>query len=120
MSSGAHTAPASCPRPTVALRSEFPGTAEQVALVRQWLYATLGACPAADDGVLLVSELATNALTHSASGRGGAFTVTVFHRSGDVRIEVADQGGRWPTATAGDGVHGRGADDHRNLPTLDH
>jgi len=79
-----------------------------VALVRQWLYATLGACPAADDGVLLVSELATNALTHSASGRGGALTVTVFHRSGDVRIEVADQGGRWPTATAGDGVHGRG------------
>jgi anti-sigma regulatory factor (Ser/Thr protein kinase) len=45
--------------------------------------------------VLLVSELATNAIAHSESGRGGSFTVTVIHRAGDVRVEVADQGGTW-------------------------
>jgi len=62
----------------------------------------------AEDATLLLSELATNALAHSASGRGGTFTVTVFHRSGDVRVEVADQGGLWLPGTAGDEVHGRG------------
>ncbi len=56
----------------------------------------------------LSAPLATNALAHSASGRGGTFTVTVFHRSGDVRVEVADQGGLWLPGTAGDEVHGRG------------
>jgi two-component sensor histidine kinase len=61
-----------------------------------------------EDAALLLSEVATNALAHSASGRGGGFTVTVLHRSGDVRVEVADQGGLWLPETAEDEVHGRG------------
>jgi two-component sensor histidine kinase len=77
-------------------------------LARHWLRARLGACPAIDDAVLLVSELATNALLYSASGKEGTFTVTVSHRSADVRVEVADQGGPWAPDTTGDELHGRG------------
>ena len=108
MSSGAHTAPAPCSRSTVTAQVEFLGTREYVAWARHWLRAALRSCPAADDAALLVSELATNALTHSASGQGGTFTVTVSHRSADVRVEVADQGGPWTPDMTGDELHGRG------------
>jgi serine/threonine-protein kinase RsbW len=108
MSSGAHTVPVSCAERAVSVWAEFPGTAQYVVRVRQWLRASLSACAAVDDAVLLVSELATNALVHSASGRGGTFAVTVSHRSADVRIEVADQGGSWSPEIASDGLHGRG------------
>jgi two-component sensor histidine kinase len=56
----------------------------------------------------MVSELATNALAHSTSGRGGSFTVTVIHRAGDVRVEVADQGGTWAPGASGRTESGRG------------
>ena len=108
MSSEAHTIPVLCASPTLAVRSEFPGTPEYVARVRHWLRAVLGACPAADDATLLLSELATNALKHSASGQGGAFAVTVSHRCADLRVEVADQGGPWAPDAAMDELRGRG------------
>lgn len=108
MSSRAPTVPAQCPRLAIARRSEFPGTPEHVGQLRRWLRATLGACPAADDAILLASELATNALEHSASGRDGSFAVAVFHGSADMRIEVVDQGGIWQPRSANDGLHGRG------------
>lgn len=109
MSSGVPTAQASCPRSTAALWSEFPGTAEHVGRVRRWLRANLGACPAVDDAILLVSELVTNALEHSASGRGGSFVVAVHHRSTHLRVQVADQGGGpWLPGDASNGLHGRG------------
>jgi serine/threonine-protein kinase RsbW len=108
MSSGAPTAQASCPHSAAALWSEFPGAAEHVRRVRRWLRANLGACPAVDDAILLASELVTNALEHSASGRGGSFAVAVYHRPADVRVEVTDQGGPWAPGDAADGLHGRG------------
>jgi hypothetical protein len=41
-----------------------------------------------------VSELCANAITHTASGRGGVFTVTVeCPRDGVARIAVTDDGG---------------------------
>ena len=58
--------------------------------------------------MLLVSELATNALAHSNSGRGGSFTVAVIHRAGDVRVEVADQGGTWAPGDGARTESGRG------------
>jgi anti-sigma regulatory factor (Ser/Thr protein kinase) len=108
MSSGAPTAQASYLPSTTALRSKFPGTAEHVGRVRQWLRVNMGACPVVEDVVLLASELVTNALKHSASGRGGSFAVAVHHRSADLRVEVTDQGGRWAPSNASDGLHGRG------------
>jgi len=92
----------------IAQRSVFPGTPEHVGQVRQWLRANLSACPAVDNAILLASELVTNALEHSASGRGGSFVVAVHHRSADMRVEVVDQGGPWVPGDANDGLHGRG------------
>jgi anti-sigma regulatory factor (Ser/Thr protein kinase) len=108
MSSGAPTAQASCLPSTAALRSKFPGTAEHVGQVRQWLRANMGGCPAVEDAVLLTSELVTNALEHTASGRGGSFAVGVFHRSADIRIEVVDEGAPWLPGDSSDELHGRG------------
>ena len=52
--------------------------------------------PAADDAILLISELATNACLYSASGDlGGAFTVRIERFGGHVRVEVEDQGSAW-------------------------
>ena len=49
-----------------------------------------------DDAVLCVSELATNAVLHSASRNpGGTFTVRAAVFDDCVRIEVEDNGGAW-------------------------
>ena len=45
-----------------------------------------------DDAVLLTSELVTNAVTHTASGRGGKIVVTVYRADTRVRVEVRDDG----------------------------
>jgi anti-sigma regulatory factor (Ser/Thr protein kinase) len=47
---------------------------------------------AADDAVLLTSELVTNAITHTVSGRGGKVVVTVYRADTRVRVEVRDDG----------------------------
>jgi anti-sigma regulatory factor (Ser/Thr protein kinase) len=74
----------------------FPGRNDQIRRARALTERFLDGCPAADDAVLLVSELATNAVTHSASGRpGGTFILRVQIRDGYVRGEVEDQGSRW-------------------------
>ena len=59
-------------------RRVFPGSGDQVARARLFVGHVLGGCPAADDAVLLTSELVTNAITHTASGRGGKVVVTVY------------------------------------------
>ena len=73
-------------------------------------------CPVADDVILCVSELATNAAVHSDSRRsGGTFTVRTESCPGaDVRIEVEDAGGPW-VSSAPDPTHGRGLDIVRTL-----
>jgi serine/threonine-protein kinase RsbW len=43
--------------------------------------------------LLLVSEIAANAVRHSASGDGGEFEVAVSVAGDLVRVEVGDQGG---------------------------
>jgi anti-sigma regulatory factor (Ser/Thr protein kinase) len=48
---------------------------------------------------LIVSELATNTIRHTDSGRDGEFTVRVATAPGWARVEVIDQGGETiPTA----------------------
>ena len=80
----------------------YPGSAEQISVVRADLGVLLGGCPMADDLVLSASELATNAVLHSRSGRkGGTFTVRVSIAFGhSVQVEVEDGGGSWTSATA--------------------
>jgi two-component sensor histidine kinase len=68
----------------------------------------LDGCPAADDAILVLSELAANAVVHSASQQpGGTFTVTADIRHGQhVRIEVRDDGGPWHHPGHQDRPHG--------------
>lgn len=73
-------------------RRTFPGRPDQVALARDFVKRALGSCPVLDEAVLLVSEVATNALVHSASGAGGHFDVTVLGGDNSALIAVTDRG----------------------------
>jgi anti-sigma regulatory factor (Ser/Thr protein kinase) len=73
-------------------RRIFPGAVSQVARARLFIGDVLDGCPVADDAVLLTSELVTNAIAHTASGKGGKVVVTVYRADTRVRVEVQDDG----------------------------
>ena len=72
----------------------FSGTPRQVACARHAVAGILAGCARADDAILVVSELATNAVLHSGS-KGRSFTVRAEIHPGCLRIEVEDLGGPW-------------------------
>jgi serine/threonine-protein kinase RsbW len=83
-----------------ALRSfghAYSGRPEQVKRVRADLRAFLNGYPIADETILMASELAANAVTHSSSRQpGGRFIVRAEVCPGDyAQVEVEDQGGMW-------------------------
>jgi anti-sigma regulatory factor (Ser/Thr protein kinase) len=71
------------------------GRPERVAVARAFAAAVLGSRhPAGETAVLLVSELVTNSVRHSASGRPGrTVTVTVLSGGGVTRVQVTDMSG---------------------------
>jgi anti-sigma regulatory factor (Ser/Thr protein kinase) len=83
----------------------YPGRADQVRQARRAVARHLTGCPAADDAVLIVSELAANAIVHSAS-RGEFFTVRAELHPDHVRIETEDLGGPWRRRQADGRPHG--------------
>jgi serine/threonine-protein kinase RsbW len=94
------------PAPATTWEQTYPATPDQARALRAALGTLLASCPLADDVILLASELAANAITHSASGRpGGTFTIRVAHHHGHhIHADVTDQGSSWDgdlTATAG-------------------
>jgi len=73
---------------------EFSGQADQVAAARRFVVSAIhGDGPARDVSRLLVSEAATNAVLHSASGDGGTFSVGYRISDHLLRVEVHDGGG---------------------------
>ncbi len=94
----------------------YPGTADQIRAVRADLRTLLDGCPMADDVLVCVSELATNAVLHSHSGlAGGVFTVRGKLSPGNYFwLEVEDDGGPWAPAIA-DPERGHGLDIMRTL-----
>lgn len=70
----------------------FLGSPREVQSVREFVAEVVGGCPVADEVVLLASEVATNAVLHTASGKGGTFTVVVHPLGEIVRVEVHDGG----------------------------
>jgi anti-sigma regulatory factor (Ser/Thr protein kinase) len=73
-------------------RRAFPGDERQIGAMRRWLTALLPECPARDDLVVVASEMSSNAVLHTASGRGGRFAVEIIWHPLVVRISVADGG----------------------------
>jgi serine/threonine-protein kinase RsbW len=73
-------------------RECFTGHPEQVARARHFVAGGLAGCTGAADAELLTSELATNAVQHSATGHGGTFIVAISHAPGRVRVTVTDGG----------------------------
>ncbi|MDA0566039.1 ATP-binding protein [Streptomonospora sp. S1-112] len=79
----------------------FPGRPECVAEVRHWLESMLSPTdhPAIPDdaraaAVLLLSELATNALRHALTSATGGYGIRVALAPGSIRVEVEDGGPR--------------------------
>ncbi|MER5323458.1 ATP-binding protein [Streptosporangium roseum] len=78
-------------------RREFPGEESSVPAARAWAHGLLAvrlAPGTLDDVVLLLSEVVTNAVAHSDSGRtaGGRMTVHVTRDRKSVHVEVTDDG----------------------------
>jgi serine/threonine-protein kinase RsbW len=73
-------------------RHDFPGEDSQLGGMRRWLRSLLPDCPARDDVIIVATELSSNAVLHTASGRGGWFTVEIARYEHAVRVAVADSG----------------------------
>jgi serine/threonine-protein kinase RsbW len=74
----------------------IPGSAQHVRAAREFAALVLRVHAVADDGTvgLLLSELMSNSLAYSDSGKpGGTITVTVTVSPGKIVAEVADAGG---------------------------
>jgi anti-sigma regulatory factor (Ser/Thr protein kinase) len=92
-------------RPAIRHQRTYPGRADQVVQVRREIAADLAGCPAAEDAILIASELAANAILHGRSA-GQSFTVRCHASPRQVRIEVEDIGGPWRQRDPGDRPHG--------------
>ena len=77
---------------TIPRARTFAGLPEEIHNVRDFVGQLLAGCPVADGVVLLASELATNAVRHTASGANGTFCILVQAVDGRVRVEVHDMG----------------------------
>ncbi|MFF4235479.1 ATP-binding protein [Actinomadura geliboluensis] len=71
----------------------LPGMARAAGHARRWLQDVLGDHPALDDAALCMSELVTNAVRYTKSGKGGQIRVEVTYSDELVRIDVIDDGG---------------------------
>jgi hypothetical protein len=83
----------------------FHGKTDQVSRVRREIARYLEDCLAADDAILIASELAANSVVHSASA-GEFFTVRCEAYPDYVWVEVEDLGGPWQPRPADDRPHG--------------
>ncbi|GAA4184385.1 hypothetical protein GCM10022252_13190 [Streptosporangium oxazolinicum] len=97
-------------------RTDLPGVAGSVCSARRFVRGVLENSGWRDtyDAELLVSELVSNAVRHSKSGRaGGRVTVAVANRGDTIRIAVIDEGSstcapRLPAEPDEDAEGGRG------------
>jgi serine/threonine-protein kinase RsbW len=92
-------------------RRVFPGEERQLAALRRWLAELLPPCSARDDLATVATELGSNAIKHTGSGRpGGWFTVEITWHEATVMLAVADHGGLTEPQVVDnpDGERGRG------------
>ncbi len=96
--------------PELRWRQVYRGEERQLGALRRWLKLLLPECPARDDVISVVTELGTNAVRHTASGRGGWFAVEITWYGSVVRAAVADGGAPQGPRMIDDPLaeHGRG------------
>lgn len=99
-------------RGTLDWRISVPGVPAIVAIARRLVRAALWESRRLDDIELVASELVTNAIRHTPSGRTGSLlTLRIRGTAGWARIEVSDLGsGPWtePSSAGEDDECGRG------------
>ncbi len=78
--------------PGLRWRRVVPGHERQLRVLRRWLESLLPQCPARDHLTAVTNELASNAVRHTASGRGGWLSVEIVWYGPVVRVAVADSG----------------------------
>jgi hypothetical protein len=95
------------PQPATAtcFTGTYPGRLDQVQHARRAVARHFAGCPVLDDLVLIVSEIASNAVLHSAS-RGEFFTVRAELHADYVWVEAEDLGGPWRSRQHDDRPHG--------------
>ncbi|SRR6266567_1207606 len=87
----------------------FAAVLDQVREARRFLERILDDRLPSDDAIICLSELASNAITHSSSrGPGGRFIVRVSVSGEHLRVEVLDDGGPWTERPASEATRGRG------------
>ena len=91
-------------------RRVFPGEERQLGVIRRWLASLLPDSPARDDLAVVATELGTNAIRHTVSGRGGWLVVEIAWYGPVVRVTVGDNGGPTEPRVIDDPAaeHGRG------------
>jgi hypothetical protein len=96
--------------PELRWRRAFPGDERQLSRLRRWIDSLLPECEARDDVACVATELGTNAVRHTASGRGGWFIAEITWYRQVVRVAVADSGAPTGPQLIGDpfAEHGRG------------
>jgi serine/threonine-protein kinase RsbW len=77
---------------TTPKRRVFPGRPDQVAHARRFVARVLDGCPVADDALLCASELASNAIRHTRTGRSGKFQILVWRGQASACVAVLDDG----------------------------
>jgi anti-sigma regulatory factor (Ser/Thr protein kinase) len=83
----------------------FPGRPEHVRDVRHWVRDQLPPCPARDDVEVIASELAANAVVHTASGEpGGEVAAWLTWWPDQVRVVVGDGGAATAPVLVADAV----------------
>lgn len=96
--------------PGMRWRRVFPGEERQLRILRRWLASLLGESSARDDLATVATELASNTIRHTASGRGGWFAVEIAWHDPVMRVTVADSGASTEPQVIEDPTaeHGRG------------
>ncbi len=75
------------------MRQVFVGQASQLRLMRRWFESLLAPGSVRDDVLSVATELASNAIRHTASGEGGCFAVELTCAQAVIRVAVTDDGG---------------------------
>lgn len=96
--------------PQLRWRRAFRGEEAQLSQLRAWIRSLLPECSARDDVLIVASELGTNAIQHTATGRGGWFITEITWFSQAVRVAVGDYGASTGPRLAADALaeNGRG------------